>query len=663
MVNVRLPIEEQKQQIRDRVDWIFRANFDLISTESGLSEFTHPECDLMLELLNEFAMYANISWGREAGVKVHCSTGQRCSDFLDPRTGDPVNFNFLPTFAHPSLTVFPHTVQVYAFDDPTAGTYGNQNFKYVEDYLVYEAKQGKRGVLFYGETSYWVNYDIDVPLFMPLYGQRRQKDLRKIGLREIDEHFHMHGQMNFDSGWEWGYWLNDVVTARSSWNPLINQATVDDYQGCRPKRKEGWDGMIESTSSSSSNPSTVENVRELEMEMEEDSMLEDYVEGLSSDHRSVLQNKPSLFHDKLITDEEEKDVLANRNNMKSKTFNNKMNPFDCPPFSDEWTVYRKSIQIFTRMFDVISLSDSNNQQTFGEELSDIIIELSQKQVDLLVFGKIHGRDSPNLKKLSGIAYLCGTDTWVEIPRLFGLSFTQPDKVHFNEVDDPDWPYVIELLSEMDQTFGKFAHRMNQLYDQVVDYTNKKIHSKESSIQHSFTINTQAIRYLEEIKDSIDMLALRAKQVKLLYESRDSQVESDEHFRKKLQLEAREAIEKATTIVRSREDQYRVDWQRIASWRENPTVYRYGYLWSVHSLYNWWRDQGIAEKISYRSEFSPCYLNRMDSTEVAVGWGKYTLELLRNFVVDYTPFASWYPLEIVNCLAPSTRGEYEFPRDL
>jgi hypothetical protein len=66
----------------------------------------------MLELLNEFAEYVNGTWGREAGVKVHCSTGQVCEGFPDPVTGDPVNFNFLPMFATPKLGVFPHTVQV-----------------------------------------------------------------------------------------------------------------------------------------------------------------------------------------------------------------------------------------------------------------------------------------------------------------------------------------------------------------------------------------------------------------------------------------------------------------------------------------------------------------------------------------------------------------------
>ena len=41
-----------------------------MTTESGLSEFTHPECDLMLDLINTFADYINGTWGREAGTAV-----------------------------------------------------------------------------------------------------------------------------------------------------------------------------------------------------------------------------------------------------------------------------------------------------------------------------------------------------------------------------------------------------------------------------------------------------------------------------------------------------------------------------------------------------------------------------------------------------------------
>lgn len=32
--------------------------------------------------------------------------------YPDPRTGEPINFNFLPTYAAGGLGVMPHTVQV-----------------------------------------------------------------------------------------------------------------------------------------------------------------------------------------------------------------------------------------------------------------------------------------------------------------------------------------------------------------------------------------------------------------------------------------------------------------------------------------------------------------------------------------------------------------------
>lgn len=32
----------------------------------------------------------------------------------------------------------------------------------------------------------------------------------------------MQGQVNFDSGWEWGSWIQDVITARAAWNPYMD---------------------------------------------------------------------------------------------------------------------------------------------------------------------------------------------------------------------------------------------------------------------------------------------------------------------------------------------------------------------------------------------------------------------------------------------------------
>ena len=36
------------------------------------------------------------------------------------------------------------------------------------------------------------------------------------------------GQIVFSSGWEWGYWLNDVVAARAAWDPHLAAASDDE---------------------------------------------------------------------------------------------------------------------------------------------------------------------------------------------------------------------------------------------------------------------------------------------------------------------------------------------------------------------------------------------------------------------------------------------------
>ena len=38
--------------------------------------------------------------------------------------------------------------------------------------------------------------------------------------------------------------------------------------------------------------------------------------------------------------------------------------------------------------------------------------------------------------------------------------------------------------------------------------------------------------------------------------------------------------------------FHVPIERIASWRQGPTVYKFGYVWAAKSLYYLWRDQGV-----------------------------------------------------------------------
>ncbi len=312
---------------------------------------------------------------------------------------------------------------------------------------------------------------------------------------------------------------------------------------------------------------------------------------------------------------------------------------------DQWSAFERSMAPVVKIFG-----------PYASKVRDLLVRLTKAQAELLIHGRVQGRDSPNLRKLSGIAYLSGGDTWVDVPRMFGLAFTQPDKVHLKESSDPDWPHVLTILREMRTVFSGLSDSMKALVAEIAQ--DQELTAADSS----FEFGEGSWKLLGELEDCMHMLALRASQLVLLYESKDPEIGgADEAVRIDLQRQSRAVVQVATEVVQRREENYRTAVERVGAWRDNPTVYRFGYLWSVHSLYYWWRDQGLAEQGSLQSEYSPCYLNRMDSTEVVVGWGKYTLEILRNFINRYT-FTSSYPLEIVNCLSPPSK-EYEFPKNL
>ena len=175
--------------------------------------------------------------------------------------------------------------------------------------------------------------DIDVPLILPLSGQRRLYDLRRTAREEIKSGHRMDGQMNFESGWEFGYWISNLVTARAVFQPYIE-------------------------------------------------------------------------------------------------------------ITDEWDAFRKALSPIASIFG-----------DFGTEITEALVTFSQLQANLMVYGLIDGKPNPDLSKLSGHAYLSGADSWVDLPRMLGVSLTQPDKIHIHETSDPQWATMMQLLKEMDNSFA------------------------------------------------------------------------------------------------------------------------------------------------------------------------------------------------------------------
>lgn len=218
------------RQIEQSLDWLMGAGFDFVSTEMGSTEFSNGGAEAMVHSLNHATRYLAARYQRPFSTKVHISSGQTTAAYRDPVSGEPLNYNFLPLYADPRLGVLPHTVQVYALDDP-APTYGQTDFTGMLQFMQWVSDRNRqretpRPMYWYPETAYWVNYDNHVPLFLPVYAHRRLHDLHLLHHKEID----LTGQMVFTSGWSWGYWLNDLLSAKSAVKPLTDRTETQAMQ-------------------------------------------------------------------------------------------------------------------------------------------------------------------------------------------------------------------------------------------------------------------------------------------------------------------------------------------------------------------------------------------------------------------------------------------------
>ncbi|KJE94812.1 hypothetical protein CAOG_05389 [Capsaspora owczarzaki ATCC 30864] len=510
--------------IQYHLRWLSAAGFSFISTESGFSEFTHGNDTSMLAWMNETARFADEELnGMRVLIKCHCSTGQICKDYVDPDTGLPLNFNFLPIYADSRMGIMPHTVQMYAFDDP-APTYGNQNFTYMFDFMFKNAQKNVREVVYHPETAYWVNYDIDVPLFLPYYALARLRDLRHIAGWQQATGSSIDGQMVFDSGWEYAYWMQDVLTARATWNPRTDIA--NDTEAMRV-------------------------------------LIQDYVGAFLGD------------------------------------------------------------------------------ATFSSAFADAVLDLMNAQRDLLVLGKVPGQATPaDVTKLNGIGYLEGWDTWADLGSLSPHALTtQPLRLLLKEMmlpeHSPKYSEVRPLLAAMNQSFSVLATRFQALVPMA---------------------SADGAALVREIADVAQILANRAQQIYALYEGADLFGSTPEH-RKAMLAVGRDLITQTAPIIERREAAFRAPVPRIAGWRQGPTVYHYGYLWTAHSLMYWWRDWAIASLYTIDA-LNPCYLNMIAPADVALGEGlALNATLLAEQVLDKLGYK-----DLGDCLGYPT-AEPVYPADL
>jgi hypothetical protein len=197
------------EQMAQNIDWLMQVAWDRLNVEMGASEFLSVSDTGQVDWLSFLAQYLAQRYPEtRTATKVHCTNNQTA-----PSYGD-INFNYIVKYADPGMGIMPHTVQFYDLYR-TGPTYDREDFHDMREFLL--AEIGKREVFYYPETAYWVTFDNDIPIFLPQYVYSRWNDLHQLRGTGMD------GQINFSSGFEWGYWLNDFSAA---WHAYAPQ---DDY--------------------------------------------------------------------------------------------------------------------------------------------------------------------------------------------------------------------------------------------------------------------------------------------------------------------------------------------------------------------------------------------------------------------------------------------------
>jgi len=215
---------------------------------------------------------------------------------------------------------------------------------------------------------------------------------------------------------------------------------------------------------------------------------------------------------------------------------------------------------------------------------------------------------------------------------------QPTKMSFLDVQDPThfqvyWENVEPLLAEMDSEFGEIA-------DLLANYKS--------------LVPTWSLDLYSDIVDASRMTALRASQVHGLYDYAAGYLKNHTWRAERLEV-AQLAMIHAQSTIAAREASYRIYPYVVAGWRPNPTCYSYGYLWTVHSMYYFWRDYEQAIDSSLEATLSPCFMNIIDPADVGFGEGLFynATEQVYKYFKKY----GWTDF-VINCLvAPSVEPKY------
>ena len=195
-----IPAETQLAASLDRV---MTAGFDYLTFQIGSSEFTKPADEDVLDWLNFSAAHLA---AMEPPVDTYAWIHTTC----DLESDDGGYFFHVPLQADSAVGAWVHTTMFYDLEHP-APVYSCENFHQQIDFL--EAADGQRAQIYFPETAWWLGFDNNMPLALPLTGWTRQYDIQTV-LPDYD----VEGHVTFTSGREWSYWMYDHYLTRVTWD-------------------------------------------------------------------------------------------------------------------------------------------------------------------------------------------------------------------------------------------------------------------------------------------------------------------------------------------------------------------------------------------------------------------------------------------------------------
>lgn len=204
--------DEQRAEMQQRLGPVFgELEFDRVSLSFG--EFFGEDPDSFIASVNLAGeVMHELRPALDVTTVVHVGADQRV-DY----DGQSLIYYFLATYADPSITPWVHSVMYYNLFEDAGGAYHHEAFDEHRELLLSRLRDGLP-VAYFPESAYWIAFDNSVPTYLPLYVRSRYLDMASLraeaqagGFDDLSAH------VLFSSGWEWGYWQNDIATLRMGW--------------------------------------------------------------------------------------------------------------------------------------------------------------------------------------------------------------------------------------------------------------------------------------------------------------------------------------------------------------------------------------------------------------------------------------------------------------